>query len=91
MHRIKITVVVIASIALAGCTSTGQGEKQTGGAVVGAGVYLGHDSRLGAGTRVFPNAVIYHDVHVGEHCVIHSQAVLGGDGFGFAPGPGGLA
>jgi UDP-3-O-[3-hydroxymyristoyl] glucosamine N-acyltransferase len=56
-------------------------------AVVGAGVYLGHDSRLGAGTRVHPNAVIYHDVQVGEQCVIHSQSVLGSDGFGFAPGP----
>ena len=59
------------------------------GVVVGAGVYIGHDSRLGAGTRVFPNAVIYHDVHIGEGCVIHSQAVLGADGFGFAPGAGG--
>jgi UDP-3-O-[3-hydroxymyristoyl] glucosamine N-acyltransferase len=59
------------------------------GAVVGANVYLGHNSRLGAATRVFPGAVIYHDVHVGENCVIHSQAVLGADGFGFAPGPSG--
>jgi UDP-3-O-[3-hydroxymyristoyl] glucosamine N-acyltransferase len=57
------------------------------GAVLGAGAYLGHDSRLGAGTRVFPNAVIYYDVLIGESCVIHSQAVLGGDGFGFAQGP----
>ena len=56
------------------------------GVVIGAGVYIGHDSRLGAGTRVYPNAVIYHDVHIGEGCVIHSQAVLGADGFGFAPG-----
>lgn len=54
------------------------------GVVLGAGVYVGHDSRLGAGTRVLPHAVIYHDVHLGEHCVIHAQAVLGADGFGFA-------
>ena len=59
------------------------------GVVIGAGVYIGHDSRLGGRTRVFPNAVIYHDVHIGERCVIHSQAVLGADGFGFAPGDGG--
>lgn len=56
------------------------------GVVIGAGVYIGHDSRLGAGTRVYPNAVIYHDVQIGEGCVIHSQAVIGADGFGFAPG-----
>ena len=59
------------------------------GVTLGAGVYVGHDSRIGAGTRVLPNAVIYHDVHVGEHCVIHAQAVLGAEGFGFAPGPAG--
>lgn len=57
--------------------------------VLGAGVYVGHDSRLGAGTRVLPHAVIYHDVHLGERCIIHAQAVLGADGFGFAPGPAG--
>ena len=55
--------------------------------VLGAGVYLGHDSRLGAGSRILPHAVIYHDVHLGEHCVIHAQAVLGADGFGYASGP----
>ncbi|HDY82035.1 MAG TPA: UDP-3-O-(3-hydroxymyristoyl)glucosamine N-acyltransferase [Halieaceae bacterium] len=65
------------------------GAVLAAGASVGANVYLGHNSRLGAATRVFPSAVIYHDVHVGEGCVIHSQSVLGADGFGFAPGPAG--
>ena len=57
--------------------------------VIGAGAYVGHGSHVGAGTRVFPNAVIYHDVRLGEHCVIHAQAVLGADGFGYAAGPDG--
>ena len=59
------------------------------GAVLGAGAYLGHGSRIGERTRVYANAVIYHDVQLGSDCVIHSQAVLGADGFGFAPGPDG--
>ncbi len=63
------------------------GARLGPGVVLGAGVYLGHGSRLGEGTRVHPHAVIHHDVHVGRCCVIHSQAVIGGDGFGFAPGP----
>jgi UDP-3-O-[3-hydroxymyristoyl] glucosamine N-acyltransferase len=65
------------------------GAVVSAGVRIGAGVYLGHDSRLGAGTRIHPNAVISHNVTIGEGCVIHSQAVLGADGFGFAPGPGG--
>lgn len=58
-------------------------------AVIGAGVYVGHGSRVGAHSRIFPNAVLYHGVIVGEHCTIQSQAVLGGEGFGFAPTGGG--
>tara|TARA_R110001592_G_scaffold363323_1_gene683990 strand:+ start:88196 stop:89221 length:1026 start_codon:yes stop_codon:yes gene_type:complete len=65
------------------------GAVVAAGVVLGAGVYVGHDSRLGAGSRVLPHAVIYHDVHLGEHCLIHAQAVLGADGFGFAAGPDG--
>ena len=70
--------VVIEAGAVVGCD-----------AVVAAGVFIGHNSCLGAASRIFPNVVIYHDVHVGDHCVIHSQAVLGADGFGFAQGPDG--
>jgi len=58
-------------------------------AVIGANVYIGHSTRVGAGTRIHANAVLHHGVRIGERCTIHSQAVLGGDGFGFAPGPDG--
>jgi len=57
--------------------------------VLGAGVYVGQQSHLGTATRIYPHVAIYHDVHIGEYCVVHSQAVLGADGFGFAPGPDG--
>ncbi|MEH6585351.1 MAG: UDP-3-O-(3-hydroxymyristoyl)glucosamine N-acyltransferase [Halioglobus sp.] len=57
------------------------------GAIVGANVYVGADSRIGAGTRLNPGVVIYHDVWLGARCTVHSQTVLGADGFGYAPGP----
>jgi UDP-3-O-[3-hydroxymyristoyl] glucosamine N-acyltransferase len=65
------------------------------GAIIGAGVqlganvYVGHDSRVGAGSLLHPGVVLYRDVHLGERCIVHSQTVLGSDGFGFAPGPDG--
>jgi UDP-3-O-[3-hydroxymyristoyl] glucosamine N-acyltransferase len=65
------------------------GAQVDADAIVGAGVYLGQGSRLGAGTRIYPNVVIYHNVTIGKNCIVHSQAVLGGDGFGFAQGPAG--
>lgn len=58
-------------------------------ASIGAGVFIGQDSRIGARTRIYPHVSVYHNVHVGERCVVHSQAELGSDGFGFAPSPDG--
>lgn len=55
------------------------------GVIVGANVYLGADCRIGAGSRIHPGAVLYREVQLGKNCIIHSNAVLGADGFGFAP------
>lgn len=59
------------------------------GVQLGANVYVGHDSVVGAGSRLYPGVVLYRDVRLGERCIVHGQAVLGSDGFGFAPGPDG--
>lgn len=65
------------------------------GAVIGAGVqvypqaYIGPGVTLGEGTIVYPGARIYHGCKIGARCVIHSGAVIGADGFGFAPMPDG--
>ena len=55
------------------------------GCMVGAGAYIGHGSSVGRGSRIYPNAVVYHDVTIGEDCIIHGNATIGADGFGFAP------
>lgn len=56
---------------------------------VGAGAYVGHDTVIGCDTVIRPGAVICHAVTIGERCMIHSNATIGADGFGFAPGPDG--
>jgi UDP-3-O-[3-hydroxymyristoyl] glucosamine N-acyltransferase len=58
------------------------------GVIVGAGSVVGQRSRLGENTRLHANVTLYHDVIVGANCIIHSGAVLGADGFGFAPNQG---
>lgn len=65
------------------------GAEIAAGAFIGANAYIGHGSRVGAGSRINPGVVIYHDVYLGARCQVHGQAVLGADGFGFAPGPDG--
>lgn len=59
--------------------SLGDGVMIGPGSVIGAGVVIGDRTRLEARVSV------YHSVVIGSDCVIHSGAVLGSDGFGFAP------
>lgn len=56
------------------------GERISIGAntVIGAGVEIGADTRIAAGVMIYPG------VKLGSRCVIHSGAVIGADGFGFA-------
>ena len=57
----------------------GEGVEIRANAVIGAGV------RIGAGSIVHPGVIIYPGCQVGERAIIHSGAVIGADGFGFAP------
>ena len=41
--------------------------------------------KLGNGCIVYPHASIYHDCKLGNRVIVHSGAVIGADGFGFAP------
>ena len=40
---------------------------------------------IGEDCILYPNVSIYHDCHIGNRVILHSGAVIGADGFGFAP------
>ena len=48
-------------------------------------VYIGDNVNIGDNVILFSGAKIYSDTLIGDNCVIHSSAILGADGFGFAP------
>ena len=50
-----------------------------------ANVVLGARVSLGKGVVIMPNVTLYDDVKIGACTVIHSNAVIGSDGFGFEP------
>jgi UDP-3-O-[3-hydroxymyristoyl] glucosamine N-acyltransferase len=54
------------------------------GVRLGAGCVIGADVEIGAHSRVYPNVTIYDGVRIGQNAIIHSGAVIGADGFGFA-------
>ena len=48
-------------------------------------VYIGDNVTIGDNTILYPGVKIYHDCVIGKNCIIHAGAVIGADGFGFAP------
>jgi UDP-3-O-[3-hydroxymyristoyl] glucosamine N-acyltransferase len=54
------------------------------GAVIDAGCYIGPDAAVGPHTRFFANVTFHARCVIGARGIVHSGAVIGGDGFGFA-------
>lgn len=52
-------------------------------------VYIGAKVRVGRNCIIYPGVRIYRDCEIGDNCIIHANAVIGADGFGFAPAPDG--
>lgn len=52
---------------------------------IGAHVYIGPETTLGNGCTLWSGVKIYHRCQIGEQCLFHANAVIGADGFGWAP------
>ncbi|UTY59217.1 UDP-3-O-(3-hydroxymyristoyl)glucosamine N-acyltransferase [Massilia sp. erpn] len=53
-------------------------------AVIDAGCYIGREAVIGADTHFFANVTFHARCRIGQRGIIHSGAVIGTDGFGFA-------
>lgn len=67
----------------------GNGVKLGKGVKIYPQVYIGDGCEIGDGTILYAGVKIYQGCKVGKGCIIHSGAVIGADGFGFAPVEGG--
>lgn len=63
----------------------GKGVKLGKGVKIFPQCYIGDNVAIGEGTIIYPGVKIYHGCKVGQRCVLHAGAVVGADGFGFAP------
>jgi len=54
------------------------------GAVIDAGCFVGRGAVIGEGTHLFANVTFHARCQIGKRGIIHSGAVIGTDGFGFA-------
>lgn len=48
-------------------------------------VYIGENVKIGKDCIVYPGVKIYRDCVIGDRCILQAGAVIGSDGFGFAP------
>jgi UDP-3-O-[3-hydroxymyristoyl] glucosamine N-acyltransferase len=47
--------------------------------------YIGDHVVIGDNTIIYAGVKVYKNCKIGENCIIHAGAVIGSDGFGFAP------
>jgi len=47
--------------------------------------YIGDNVKVGDNTIIYPGVKVYKNCTIGKACTIHAGAVIGSDGFGFAP------
>jgi len=55
------------------------------GAQIYPQVFVGEDVVIGDNVTLFPGVKIYAGCRIGNNCILHAGAVIGSDGFGFAP------
>ncbi len=54
-------------------------------AMIHAHTSIGNHCKIGNATKIFSGVSIYDECEVGNECTIHAGAIIGADGFGFAP------
>jgi len=72
------------------CAVIDRGAEIGDNTVILPGAYIGVDAKIGSDCYIAPNAVVMFRCVLGNKVIVHSGVVIGGDGFGFLPGPQGL-
>ncbi len=63
----------------------GAGSVIESGTKIYANCVVGEDVRIGSNCLLHPGVQVLDGCTIGNHCTLHSGAVIGSDGFGFAP------
>lgn len=66
-------------------TYIGDNVQIGNGTVINPFVSIGDDTTIGNEVLIYPNVTIREEAEIGNRVIIHCGAVIGSDGFGFAP------
>lgn len=76
------------SVSVGPNASIGEGVTLGENVVIQAGCVIGDGASIGEGSLLYPNVTVYAGCRIGSRAIIHAGAVIGSDGFGFAPDQG---
>lgn len=79
-----VSSAIPASVTVGPGATVAEGAVIGEAAVIGPGCHIGRGVHIGARTRLAANVSVYDDCAIGADCLVHSGAVIGADGFGFA-------
>ena len=82
---IDATAVIPASCHIGPFVQIGPGVKLGERVAILGNTGIAMNTEIASDTLIYPSVSIYHETQIGERCIIHSGAVIGADGFGFAP------
>lgn len=77
-----------ANVSIGPFAFVGPGARLDEGVQLGAHAIVAKDARVGAGSRLAERVTLTEGCSLGQRCLVHPGAVIGADGFGFAPNAG---
>lgn len=84
-HFIDATATIGKDVYIGAFAYIGKNVIIGDGVAVYPNCFIGDQSQVGNYTVLYAGVKIYDSTIVGSHCIIHAGAVIGSDGFGFAP------
>ncbi len=82
--QVSVSAVISNTAQLCHGVVIGENVRIGDACYVGPNSVIGDHCVLGNRSRLEANVTLYQDVKLGEDCIVHSCAVVGADGFGFA-------
>ncbi len=98
VEKAKDTPAIAKSAVIADSASIGKNASIEDYVLIGKQVKIGDNVRImghcqimdgaqiGANTCLYPGVKVYPKSIIGAHCIVHANAVIGSDGFGYAKG-----
>jgi len=77
--------LIHAEASIGALAHVGEGAVVGRGAVIGPQCHVGAHAVIGEFTRLAAQVVVGERCRIGARCILHGGAVIGADGFGFAP------